>query len=654
VVGYISGGDFYQFGSRGGSVPNGGLAVYRGQEVKYGPSGPYVVGSDQDPSAGFFYKSGNEYVNTANADPSLVGGQQFKMQNGQYTPVGQPPAAPPLPSQVSNTIYGGQTNAPPPPTPPVSAPTPQSNQQSQIADVEKQLNEKYRQLFEAINKGEAPASGGQARQVLNQATSNLPSSTPTDQPYQPTPQFTQVGQPVLEQYAQQAIKARNEVAEKGRTLELLKTSLSQEMGKLDLEAMNIQNIIFGTPDDIAKEISKGGGFASKAVISALSDAKSKDLLKQYNSIQMGKAAMANELGARIGLAGADLNYAQTKYETAADAMKTYESIQKTQEDKIKTLVSNVGYSGLANLLQDDPYSVSLAEKSLGLPLGTLSDPEKLKFLETYREKSLAMGQQRLQISLNNQGGQLSPESLAAMVAYTQTFGTLPPMGMGGMGARNQFWMALGQSLAESNGDFGDIAAQKSAITALNKALSTQENQYQATKTALGTLDKQLELAKKYNNKLDRSGSPAINRYLLWVKGEYAGDADTRALQNIVKTASSEFAKILSGSAASISGATVSSQKDAEDLINAYMSRGQLNAIIGLLKQESTFRLESQQETINQIKSDIGGLRSGGSGRGVNVGTVTVLGNQYEVGQIVYNSRGQKGRVEADGSITPIK
>ena len=34
-------------------------------------------------------------------------------------------------------------------------------------------------------------------------------------------------------------------------------------------------------------------------------------------------------------------------------------------------------------------------------------------------------------------------------------------------------------------------------------------------------------------------------------------------------------------------------------------------------------------------------------------TVIVLGQEYEVGQIVENEDGQQGRIEADGSITPL-
>ena len=134
-----------------------------------------------------------------------------------------------------------------------------------------------------------------------------------------------------------------------------------------------------------------------------------------------------------------------------------------------------------------------------------------------------------------------------MIDYYKTTGLIPPMGMASSGLRTAFWKAVGQ---QGNNLVSDAAANKAGLASAQSALRTQQTQYSATKTSLNTLDKQLDLLAQYNNKIDKTGSPILNKYLLYLKGQYAGDADTAALQNIVQTASNEFAKILSGSAGS--------------------------------------------------------------------------------------------------------
>lgn len=145
---------------------------------------------------------------------------------------------------------------------------------------------------------------------------------------------------------------------------------------------------------------------------------------------------------------------------------------------------------------------------------------------------------------------------------------------------------------------------KAALAGATKALVTQRNQLAGTQTSIDVLDRQLDLVQQYSDKINRPDSPLVNKYLLNLKQGVFGDKDTAALNNIIKTASSEFARILSGASSSIASTPVSTIGDAEKLLNSAMSQGQLTEILKLMRQESDFRLTSQIGTINDLQNTI--------------------------------------------------
>jgi len=209
-----------------------------------------------------------------------------------------------------------------------------------------------------------------------------------------------------------------------------------------------------------------------------------------------------------------------------------------------------------------------------------------------------------QITQDTTGNTVSPEVLQGMLNAFLASGTTPSFGMGASALRQQFYAALGG--ADST-IASDAATNKAVRAGLTTAYKTQTNQYAANQTAINTLDKQLELAQEYSDQVSRSGSPLVNKYLIGLRTGVFGDPDTAALNNIVKTASYEFAKILSGAAASISGVTVNSQADAENLLNSAMTKGQFNEVIGLMKKEAQFRLQSQADTIKGLENDLSNI-----------------------------------------------
>lgn len=514
-----------------------------------------------------------------------------------------------------------ETNPPPPNPDKIEAPatTPQGA--------------KYQAAFNQLQSsgGAAPTNPGEARVAVSKATAQ---NTP-QQEYKPSPTFMQYGDPIMQQFIQSAIASQQEVTDKGYLVQNMKQVMSNQLSQIDQKAMNLKNIIEGTDDDIRKEIAKAGGFATESQVQALAASRNKDLIRQYNSLEIQRQGMQQQLSANVQLAELDRQYAKDKYDNSLQVFNMYKTIDSNAQQSLDKLVSNVGYTGLAAAYGGDPYSLSLAEQKLGLPQGSLSDPNKLKFLETYRQQSLSQSGQRLNITLDPTS---DPDMVNGMVDYYRTTGNLPPFGMGNQAMRSAFWKAVG---ASGSNTVADAAANKAAIAAATSALRNQQTQNAATKTAIGTFDKQMQIVQEYSNKVDRGGSPIANKYLLWLKGQVQGDADTAAFQNAIKTASLEFAKIMSGAAASIAGTTVSSQADAEKLINSSQNPSQILEIMKVMKREADARLSSYQETVNQQIQDIKNLQSGNTPKSE---MVTIGGNQYEVGTVLFNSKGQKGRV----------
>lgn len=267
--------------------------------------------------------------------------------------------------------------------------------------------QKYQQAFNTLQQGgsKAPVSSGQARVAVSQAT-----PLPQTQPYQPSPQFMTVGDPIMQQFMQVALQTSNEVTDTGYTAKSIQRQFGAQLQNLDLQALNMQNIINGTRDDIRAEISKAGGFATESQIEALTTTRNRDLLKNYNNLELQKQALTTQMNTQVGLASLDHQFAVDKYNNVMKAGEMYRNIYNNTTTQIDQLINRVGYSGLAQAYNNDPYTLSLAEQHLGMPSGTLTNPSSLDALETYREKTLNLSNARFGAQYGYSPNQPTPDT----------------------------------------------------------------------------------------------------------------------------------------------------------------------------------------------------------------------------------------------------
>ncbi len=312
-------------------------------------------------------------------------------------------------------------------------------------------------------------------------------------------------------------------------------------------------------------------------------------------------------GLTSALQNENLNVVKTLYETYKQGVDD----KQKAIDTLHTEITNAAKTQAAEIASvNDSYARKYIDTTTPiLPSDTPAEVQaKLQTSPTYLQDQ------------KTKAGTVDQDVLDGMLTVYKKTGLVPAgMGNASVALKKAFYAAIGNTPALAD----EATKNKAALTAATSALTNQQTQLSATQTSAETMKKSLDLVSEYENKVDKSGVPLIDKYILWTQGKAQGNADTAALNAAITTAATEYAKIMSGASASIAGVTVSSADDVKRVLDSSMSKGQIAAVISVMKQDANFRLTSQQGTVNQIQSDIsdlgntttGGNSSGGSSSG---------------------------------------
>ncbi len=391
-----------------------------------------------------------------------------------------------------------------------------------------------------------------------------------------------------------------------------------ELAGLKTELMNNKRLIGGTEDDIRTEVTKVGGFATDSQVRAMTLARNKYLIDDSARITDLIQSQQDNISTDVTLMGMAKDQANAQFNQRMSLLNYQQENQKfaynAAKDQFASNLKLMGADGLYASMQGQPQMISHYEQMNGLAPGSLAVAAHQAATE--RAQSLLKSNldiQNTQSEINKRNAEaaastasdaaVNPDVLNGMLNVYKSTGVLPTFGQSAKSPlRAQFYAALGSP----NGAqiVSDANTNKTVRAGLATAYKTQQNLLSANQTAIGTLDKQLDLVKSYSDKVDRSDSPLIAKYQIALKNGVFGDPDTAALNNIVKTASYEFAKILGGSAASIGGVSVQSAADAESMLNSSMTKGQFNSVMDLMKKEADFRLGSQKDTLASLQKDM--------------------------------------------------
>lgn len=148
--------------------------------------------------------------------------------------------------------------------------------------------------------------------------------------------------------------------------------MSKKMGieKLDKDLINMKNVIEGTEDDIRNEVTKAGGFATDSQVQALTDARNKTLIKNYNTLLDTRNAASSRLETMMNLSMQDRKMQDDRFTNMFNMgmqMMTYRNqMQTNAENKLMSLAALPGgFEAIQAASATSPYYKGLIDKVFG-------------------------------------------------------------------------------------------------------------------------------------------------------------------------------------------------------------------------------------------------------------------------------------------------
>ena len=260
---------------------------------------------------------------------------------------------------------------------------------------------KYQNAFKTVQNTKVPDQTGLAKQQIQDNTQTQQSTDPVF-----NAMSSSLG-PIMDSL-NQVLQNINNPSLTAVSLQTEYNQLQEQYGPLKMQSdlMNMQNVMNGTTDDIRQEIQKGGGEATESQVMAMSAARNNVILKQYNALATQYQAAQTNVQNMMQYATTDQATQLKRQTDTASVVESMASIAMQAQSMGQTMfqnantdlnkvVSNIGYTGLADQAQGDPQKLAQYEKILGLSSGALSDPTALKQMETYRQQQLSVSQQKI-------------------------------------------------------------------------------------------------------------------------------------------------------------------------------------------------------------------------------------------------------------------
>lgn len=262
------------------------------------------------------------------------------------------------------------------------------------------LNQKYQGVFQSVQNKQTPNTSSEANTQIQAASQ--PSTDPV------FGALTASLQPIMD--------SLNQVLSNINNPALTAVSLQQEYNTLATQSnlpvlnsqlLNMQQIMSGTTDDIRNEISSAGGTATESQVQAMSAARNNVILKQYNALSSQYTAAQQNIQTQLQYATTDQATQLQRAQATAGVQESMASLeqqalsmgitmQQNAKQAVQYNVTQTGYTGLAASAQGNPQVLSYYEQMLNLAPGTLSDPNSLSALDTYKQQQLAISEQNAQ------------------------------------------------------------------------------------------------------------------------------------------------------------------------------------------------------------------------------------------------------------------
>lgn len=272
----------------------------------------------------------------------------------------------------------------------------------------------------------------------------------------------------------------NSIVEKSKTLTETYDEIVKKSGleAINMELVNMKSVIEGTEDDIRNEVKAAAGFATDSQVMALAQARNKTLIKSYNKLVDQQAMIKDQVNTMINLAGQDRQFAmQTitqKLQIDQQILDYRDKFSRNAREGYQNYINAVGYSGMYTALMNDPKSLAMAEKTMGLPSGTIYQGAQKELKAQQEKKKQQDFENSIQLAqLNVSRGNLAVAQQNAETNRIQALASLPQPGQVSEKTRtalqsNPDYKVIGQSIPT-------IQALKAYKSALEKHGSWSSN-----------------------------------------------------------------------------------------------------------------------------------------------------------------------------------
>jgi hypothetical protein len=163
--------------------------------------------------------------------------------------------------------------------------------------------------------------------------------------------------------------------------------------------------------------------------------------------------------------------------------------------------------------------------------------------------------------------------------------------------------------AEINKAIGNTPAVAAMRSAVQKADQGALNKITTLAAAAEAFEnkalQQADLVKSLSEKVDRTKLPLVNGVLVSGKA-LLGNTPAHLLANALLTYTSEYAKLIEGSAGSAAGSSDSARLAAATLVSKALSKGTLNATVDQMNKEMAMTRNGYNTTIQDITERMGG------------------------------------------------
>lgn len=183
------------------------------------------------------------------------------------------------------------------------------------------------------------------------------------------------------------------------------------------------------------------------------------------------------------------------------------------------------------------------------------------------------------------------------------------MGLGygkeGAALRKQVLARAAEMVAQAGPGKGDIAFNRADYKANSGSLAQMQNYISRADTFQEVFKKNIQQVTKYAGAGVGGEYPIINK---WIQAgrRATGDKDVAAFDAAIKTASREYARIMSGPTSNAQ-LTQSAQANADEMLSSVMNLDQLNAVITVMNQDIDNSLQSAQDTMGALKTGISSI-----------------------------------------------